>query len=235
MSSVNFDTEILKRLPPDSFYLLKNGKIYYDVDDPELKSTRDSFKNVHVCFRVLGGKGGFGSLLRSFGSQFYKSTNQDMCRDLSGRRLKDVKDEEKLQKYIEGMEKRNQEKDRKLEEKYQKLKNSLEYRAEKFCDEEFLNKKQKIVDETEDAVLAGIKASKKDDHKLNENEPCSSKLLEKNEEVTEKRAKKRKADDGPESRTEKLAKKQKPKGAVWLGVDYDSDESSTSESEKDKR
>lgn len=38
---------------------------------------------------------GFGSLLRSFGSQFYKSTNQDACRDLSGRRIRDVNQEEK--------------------------------------------------------------------------------------------------------------------------------------------
>lgn len=45
---------------------------------------------IQVCPVVLGGKGGFGSLLRAFGKQITMSTNKDACRDLTGRRLKQV-------------------------------------------------------------------------------------------------------------------------------------------------
>jgi hypothetical protein len=47
--------------------------------------------------RLLGGKGGFGSMLRAQGGRMSskKSTNFDACRDLSGRRLKTVKDAKK--------------------------------------------------------------------------------------------------------------------------------------------
>ena len=45
---------------------------------------------VQVCPLVLGGKGGFGSLLRAFGKQITMSTNKDACRDLTGRRIKQV-------------------------------------------------------------------------------------------------------------------------------------------------
>ena len=50
---------------------------------------------LRLSFRLLGGKGGFGSLLRSGGSGRIakKKTNLDACRDLSGRRLRSVKDQ----------------------------------------------------------------------------------------------------------------------------------------------
>lgn len=41
---------------------------------------------------------GFGSLLRSF--RIHKSNNQLMCRNLTGRRLADVREEERLKKWI---------------------------------------------------------------------------------------------------------------------------------------
>ena len=37
-----------------------------------------------------GGKGGFGSMLRALGNQIQKTTNKEACRDLSGRRLRDI-------------------------------------------------------------------------------------------------------------------------------------------------
>ncbi|KAM5126420.1 splicing regulator SDE2-like [Mantella aurantiaca] len=43
--------------------------------------------------RLRGGKGGFGSMLRALGAQIEKTTNREACRDLSGRRLRDVNHE----------------------------------------------------------------------------------------------------------------------------------------------
>lgn len=44
--------------------------------------------------RVLGGKGGFGSQLRAAGGRMssQKTSNNDSCRDLNGRRLRTIKD-----------------------------------------------------------------------------------------------------------------------------------------------
>ena len=55
--------------------------------------TRDS--TVHLVLRLLGGKGGFGALLRS-GARASHTQNFDACRDLSGRRLRHVTADEKL-------------------------------------------------------------------------------------------------------------------------------------------
>lgn len=50
-----------------------------------------------ITHSLLGGKGGFGSMLRAQGGRMNskKSTNNDACRDLSGRRLKTVRTAEK--------------------------------------------------------------------------------------------------------------------------------------------
>ena len=45
--------------------------------------------------RLVGGKGGFGSMLRAIGAQIEKTTNHEACRDLSGRRMRDVNNEKK--------------------------------------------------------------------------------------------------------------------------------------------
>lgn len=50
---------------------------------------------VHVHPTVKGGKGGFGSMLRAIGAQIEKTTNREACRDLSGRRLRDINEEKR--------------------------------------------------------------------------------------------------------------------------------------------
>lgn len=49
--------------------------------------------------KVLGGKGGFASNLRSI--QVEKTSNNEACRDLNGRRLRDINNEKKLKKWLE--------------------------------------------------------------------------------------------------------------------------------------
>lgn len=38
---------------------------------------------------------GFGSMLRAIGAQIEKTTNREACRDLIGRRMRDVNNEKK--------------------------------------------------------------------------------------------------------------------------------------------
>lgn len=68
----------------------------------EFLSTMEAGKlcTVRVVFRLLGGKGGFGSLLRSQkGGK--KTTNFDAMRDLNGRRVRHVKAVERIKEWLE--------------------------------------------------------------------------------------------------------------------------------------
>jgi hypothetical protein len=67
-------------------YLLHNGK-------PVSDSTTIENGIVDAIPRLVGGKGGLGSLLRTFGKRIKKSTNMESCRDLSGRRLKKINEQ----------------------------------------------------------------------------------------------------------------------------------------------
>ncbi|KAG8911723.1 hypothetical protein FRC01_005555 [Tulasnella sp. 417] len=53
--------------------------------------------------RLVGGKGGFGSQLRAAGGRMssQKTSNNDSCRDLNGRRLSTVKEAKKIAQYLE--------------------------------------------------------------------------------------------------------------------------------------
>ncbi len=51
---------------------------------------------LHLLLRLVGGKGGFGALLRS-GARGSQTANFDACRDLSGRRLRHVNADKQLE------------------------------------------------------------------------------------------------------------------------------------------
>lgn len=82
--------------------------------------------HVDILIPLLGGKGGFGSLLRAIGAQIEKTTNRDACRDLSGRRLRDIKREEELRALLALQEKLQEERKRRRREKLDKLKEHSE-------------------------------------------------------------------------------------------------------------
>ncbi|KAK8843466.1 hypothetical protein IAR55_007123 [Kwoniella newhampshirensis] len=59
--------------------------------------------SLHLCPRLAGGKGGFGSQLRAAGGRMStaKATNVDSCRDLSGRRLGTIKEAQRQADLLE--------------------------------------------------------------------------------------------------------------------------------------
>ncbi|KAI9109877.1 hypothetical protein K1719_018918 [Acacia pycnantha] len=61
----------------------------------------DVFPTVHLLLRLAGGKGGFGSLLRGAATKAgqKKTNNFDACRDMSGRRLRHVNAEKRLEEW----------------------------------------------------------------------------------------------------------------------------------------
>ena len=59
-----------------------------------------SILNLESCYkasiyRKLSFLVGFGSMLRAIGAQIEKTTSREACRDLSGRRMRDVNNEKK--------------------------------------------------------------------------------------------------------------------------------------------
>ena len=60
-------------------------------------SSPPPFITLRLTPRLLGGKGGFGSQLRAAGGRMssQKTSNNDSCRDLTGRRLSTIKEAKK--------------------------------------------------------------------------------------------------------------------------------------------
>ncbi|KAF5381969.1 hypothetical protein D9615_004277 [Tricholomella constricta] len=72
--------------------------------DPEADLTSTpNFVTLRLTPRLFGGKGGFGSQLRAAGGRMssQKTSNNDSCRDLTGRRLSTIKEAKKLAEYLE--------------------------------------------------------------------------------------------------------------------------------------
>jgi hypothetical protein len=65
---------------------------HYVHDEDIVLSGSSPSSTLKLSLRMMGGKGGFGSMLRAQGGKMssQKSTNIEACRDLSGRRIKTV-------------------------------------------------------------------------------------------------------------------------------------------------
>ncbi|KAF8485810.1 telomere stability and silencing-domain-containing protein [Russula ochroleuca] len=137
-----------------------------DVDHHPLVSLR-------LVPRMRGGKGGFGSQLRAAGGRMssQKTSNNDSCRDLSGRRLSTIKEAKKIAEYLEqepARKKAAAEAQRaKLEALERKLgmeggaESSSAGRKHRFDDTEYLEQNRELVDNVKSAVTAGLLKKRK--------------------------------------------------------------------------
>ncbi|KAJ7430741.1 telomere stability and silencing-domain-containing protein [Mycena galericulata] len=98
------DFERYPSLPITVGFSTHNG-VLPPLDSPvsSLRSNGSSLITLRLTPRLLGGKGGFGSQLRAAGGRMssQKTSNNDSCRDLSGRRLNTIKEAKKLVEYLE--------------------------------------------------------------------------------------------------------------------------------------
>ena len=87
-------------MPPASLRLVQCGK--------DLSTTAGLHfeRTVHVELRgsLKGGKGGFGSLLRSVKPKAQQDDNFEACRDLSGRRLRHINNERRIAEFHQRQE-----------------------------------------------------------------------------------------------------------------------------------
>ncbi|KZT42146.1 hypothetical protein SISSUDRAFT_108913 [Sistotremastrum suecicum HHB10207 ss-3] len=128
----------------------------------------NSFVSLRISPRLYGGKGGFGSQLRAAGGRMssQKTSNNDSCRDLSGRRLSTVKEAKKLAEYIESEPERKKAAAEAQKEKLEKLERKLGIDPatgepitgvkRRLDDTEYLEQSKEIVDSVRNAVTAGM-------------------------------------------------------------------------------
>ncbi|KAF8466835.1 telomere stability and silencing-domain-containing protein [Gautieria morchelliformis] len=154
----------------------------------------------HVSVRVTpslrGGKGGFGSQLRAAGGRMssQKTSNNDSCRDLSGRRLSTVKEAKKLAAYLESEPERKKAASEARKAKIEALERQLGIESSsskgnegdksagtkrRFDDTEYLEQSREIVDSVKSAVTAGLlkkKKKAKTSHQPSEDTPTAAAL-----------------------------------------------------------
>nr|SVE70856.1 EOG090X0OE5 [Daphnia similis]SVE72746.1 EOG090X0OE5 [Daphnia similis] len=111
---------------------------------------------VRTSISLAGGKGGFGSMLRAIGAQIEKTTNREACRDLSGRRLRDINEEKRLKDWVSKQADREKEREERKQKKLEKLRQ--EYHHE-FHDPEYFRVRSEVLDTVNEALEQGIQAS----------------------------------------------------------------------------
>nr|ACO12248.1 C1orf55 homolog [Lepeophtheirus salmonis] len=196
---------------------------FYDWDNCQFYSYGKPLRDVEASFApnstveavwgLVGGKGGFGSMLRALGAQIEKTTNKDACRDLSGRRLRDINDEEKLKDWIAKQGDREREAAEKKEGKLEKLRRIANGETKhEFHDPDYEKSREETAEKVHEAFAHAIGLKKVE-------------LLPKVSSDALKRKSGEKESSGP------VAKK---RGAVFIGVDIsDSDLESSSDEEDD--
>lgn len=124
---------------------------------------------VRICSRLVGGKGGFGSMLRAIGAQIEKTTNREACRDLSGRRLRDINEEKRLRKWLDGQADREREAAERKLKKLERLVAAPKIDV-KLDDPLYEKERQELPERVSAAVDAGwqVSTSKTEKRKLKE-------------------------------------------------------------------
>lgn len=126
-----------------------NGKLV--SDDVLLNNS-----TIHLIPRLNGGKGGFGSMLRAIGAQIEKTTNREACRDLSGRRLRDINEEQRLKNWIAAQAEREKEAS---DRKQKKLERLCQLPKHEFKDDQYDKERSELPEKVVDAVEQGLKVA----------------------------------------------------------------------------
>ncbi|KAH7884551.1 telomere stability and silencing-domain-containing protein [Phlebopus sp. FC_14] len=150
-----------------------SGCVNPDTHISELRDESSNLVTLRLVPRLRGGKGGFGSQLRAAGGRMssQKTSNNDSCRDLSGRRLSTIKTAKRLVDYMENEEERKkaaaEAKRAKLESLEKKIASAstepeaVAGKKHRFDDTEYLEESREIVDNVKSAVSAGLLKKKK--------------------------------------------------------------------------
>ncbi|CAF1272898.1 unnamed protein product [Rotaria sp. Silwood1] len=216
--------ELNDLLGENTYIIEKNGK-KIDLSNEYQLLEDETYK---IWPKVLGGKGGFGSLLRSFGKQILISKNKEACRDLNGRRMRDVNNEKKLKEWMQKQLEKSATSSTDHKSKSSADEEKNDYRSvpppHKFSDTTYDEQKKQIAEDMNEAVqiaaelIHAEKKKKKSSTAIstrdNDNDDDGEKVT-----TTKKR---RHSDDTLEDGELKTKKTKKEKGvnaAFFLGID----------------
>jgi Silencing defective 2 N-terminal ubiquitin domain len=159
------DFSLVNKLPerivkrPELYFLKAGSRCYSPTNnkaDDNYLITDDNSLIIQVCVRVRGGKGGFGTRLKAEGQRLSnpkRSGNYAECRDLDGRRLKDVRDAQLIQEYLEREPELKAKAHSERMAYYKNILNgSVEKRKFTKKDEEYEKSRQRAVESVECAV-----------------------------------------------------------------------------------
>lgn len=155
-------------IPLKEFYLTFNGRYLQSEGIISPPCT------VRCHIRVPGGKGGFGSMLRAIGARIEKTTNHEACRDLSGRRMRDVNHEKAIGEWLKQKEGDEEERKQRRIKKLEKILNPTNNYEDKGYTSNLQNNAEKI----DEALKAAMR--KRDEkygakRKLNDDEEDNGK------------------------------------------------------------
>lgn len=136
-------------LDADAFYLHQHGRIA-----DRRGHLTDAHSDVHVALRLRGGKGGFGSMLRAIGAQIEKTTNREACRDLSGRRLRDINEEKRMKSWLDGQKDRDAEVEERRKKRLEKAQAQPKH---VFEDKAYEHARAELTQNVADAVEEGFR------------------------------------------------------------------------------
>lgn len=187
---------IVEKYPGQELQLFHNGRLVQDNECLQKDGT------YYALLGLKGGKGGFGAMLRMIGAQIEKTTNREACRDLSGRRMRDVNNEKHLKSWIEKKKQLEEERVRKRREKLERMRSRPKHF---FVDPSYDKQKEDVTESLEEAVSTGINVAG----------PSGS---------SSSGAVKRKADSDSDSDEDDADFK---KHCMWLGVNEEEDEEET--------
>jgi len=204
LTSIRQYVSIQTGLLQEDFYLLSNGKIV----------SKNIIQNgiVHIVPRILGGKGGFGSMLRAIGAQIEKTTNREACRDLSGRRLRDINEEKRVKDFLAKGSASTEDPEERKKRKLQRL---CQAPKTEFKDEHYEKNMSEMSESVTDAVECGFKAGTSDIKKKKkikskgyfDSDLDTDSSEESDEEITSKESTKKEQTDDELKETENVNKR----------------------------
>uniref|UniRef100_A0A8C9UH15 Replication stress response regulator SDE2 n=1 Tax=Serinus canaria TaxID=9135 RepID=A0A8C9UH15_SERCA len=138
-----------RTMQEENLYVKCNGRLVSDED--ELQSGVVYSLEPRLC----AGKGGFGSMLRALGAQIEKTTNREACRDLSGRRLRDVNHEKAMAEWVKKQAEREAEKEQR---RLERLQRKLAEPRHTFTDPEYERQYREMAERQEESLRIGTAA-----------------------------------------------------------------------------
>ena len=141
------------------FFLEQENRVLLDLQS--LTSLPAS--EIYMKIRLNGGKGGFGSLLRGQAPKKKYTNNFSSCRDLSGRRLRQVDNEKKYAEWKAKKEEEEQfiEREQKEYESKKKVLQQAIYANKYKIDDKYKKQLQKSSKSIADGVMKGISKHKR--------------------------------------------------------------------------